>query len=396
MERFRAIGDVDRAAELLARSTSPAITLGWSEEVQRRLERAEMLVAGRPDGPAAAVVAEIRCSLAMLDRRFGAAAAYGEQAIALAEQTGNDTVLAATCVQSGIALAMSGDDAGLDRIRRGIDIATRLGDDRIVSLGHLQIGSGYGELRRYDVAVPALEAAAEHASEREFVASMLYSRAWLARCRLELGEWDSPGRLANDVLRHPRAAGISRFVALVTLGWLRARRGDPDVIPLLDEALELARATQHLQRLWPVAACRAEVAWLHGDVERELAVLDEAFELARSSSTGRRSRSCPTGGRWRTAGGMPPPRRPPTRRSASPPAVPTTWRPSGGVRSAARTRRRWRGTSPVPSISSSWRWRRSTGSARRRCGRGPSPRCARPARPSRVAVRARHPGTPPR
>jgi DNA-binding CsgD family transcriptional regulator len=58
------------------------------------------------------------------------------------------------------------------------------------------------------------------------------------------------------------------------------RRGDPDVAPLLDEALELARSTGHLQRLWPVAVCRAEAAWLTGRSETEVQLLDDAAALA--------------------------------------------------------------------------------------------------------------------
>ena len=74
--------------------------------------------------------------------------------------------------------------------------------------------------------------------------------------------------------------GISRFVALVTLAWLRGRRGDPDVKPLIDEALELARSTQHLQRLWPIAACRAELAWIADQLDDELELVEQAAAVA--------------------------------------------------------------------------------------------------------------------
>jgi DNA-binding CsgD family transcriptional regulator len=40
----------------------------------------------------------------------------------------------------------------------------------------------------------------------------------------------------------------------------------------------------HLQRLWPVAACRAEWAWLAGGLERELPLVEEAAELAAALS----------------------------------------------------------------------------------------------------------------
>jgi DNA-binding CsgD family transcriptional regulator len=48
------------------------------------------------------------------------------------------------------------------------------------------------------------------------------------------------------------------------LGRLRARRADPGVWEALDEALALARGSDELQRLAPVAVARAEAHWLEG------------------------------------------------------------------------------------------------------------------------------------
>ena len=56
--------------------------------------------------------------------------------------------------------------------------------------------------------------------------------------------------------------GDDRITPLTVLGQLRARRGDPDSLVPLDEALQLAERTGELQRLGPVAAARAEARWL--------------------------------------------------------------------------------------------------------------------------------------
>ncbi len=71
------------------------------------------------------------------------------------------------------------------------------------------------------------------------------------------------GRRARDrVLRGRERRGPEPDHPLIVLGRLRARRGDPNPWDLLDEALELARRTEELQRLAPVAAARAEARWL--------------------------------------------------------------------------------------------------------------------------------------
>ena len=78
------------------------------------------------------------------------------------------------------------------------------------------------------------------------------------------------------MLANQRAAAVARITALTALGRLRARRGDPGVWDLLDEARTLAAGTGSLQRLAPMHGARAEAAWLEG----------RADEAAREASTG--------------------------------------------------------------------------------------------------------------
>ena len=83
------------------------------------------------------------------------------------------------------------------------------------------------------------------------------------------------------VLRIPRTSTTPRILALAVLALVRARRGDPEVWPLLDEAWALAEPTRELPRLGPVAAARAEAAWLAGRPEDVAAATEAAFDLAR-------------------------------------------------------------------------------------------------------------------
>ena len=104
--------------------------------------------------------------------------------------------------------------------------------------------------------------------------------AWLALVRMYQGRWDEAGELAVSVIGRPNASAISRIMALVALGRLHTRRGEPDAATVLDEALELAIRTDTLQRLAPVRAARAEAAWLAGDHARVVAEATSVYELA--------------------------------------------------------------------------------------------------------------------
>jgi DNA-binding CsgD family transcriptional regulator len=64
------------------------------------------------------------------------------------------------------------------------------------------------------------------------------------------------------------------------LALVRARRGDPEVWPLLREAWTMAEPTGELPRIAPVACARAEAAWLEGDRDQVDEATRAALELA--------------------------------------------------------------------------------------------------------------------
>jgi DNA-binding CsgD family transcriptional regulator len=92
-----------------------------------------------------------------------------------------------------------------------------------------------------------------------------YLLALRGRVELNQGRWTAAAESATAVLRIHRQSITPRINALVVLGLVRARRGDPEHAPLLEEAWLRAQPTGELGRLGWVAAARAESAWLAGD-----------------------------------------------------------------------------------------------------------------------------------
>jgi DNA-binding CsgD family transcriptional regulator/tetratricopeptide (TPR) repeat protein len=279
VEVLESADDVERLAEAHVTAAGAAGQLGRHEEDLQHLHEAGRLLGESPAPSRAAALLEAAwCSEHMLARSPAEAEECGQRAMALATAIDDQELFAKVAIQSGISLCMGGGDDGLERVRHGTELADRLGHDRLVAHGHSQIGSGYGELRRYDIAVPALRRGVEYASARELERE--YVTAWLARCELETGDWDAAAHRASELADSPRCVGLSRFVTLVTLAWLRMRRGDPHVVPVLEEALDFAKTSQHLQRMWPAAACRAEHDWMHDRLDDAVPVLRGAAAVA--------------------------------------------------------------------------------------------------------------------
>ena len=97
---------------------------------------------------------------------------------------------------------------------------------------------------------------------------------------LDLGQWDQAADSAALVLRDPRSAQLARTWALVTLGLVRARRGDADAIAPLQEAQAQVTPTFEPDHIARVAAARAEASWLNGDHGTVKQMTDAALALA--------------------------------------------------------------------------------------------------------------------
>ena len=221
VEHWRSRADDRREAEALVLLSSGVASLGRTEEAAAPLERAVSLLERRPPGPELALAYLRLTSAHMLARDRDTAVVWGERAIHLAAELDDKALLGRALIETGIADVMDARFDGLRRVREGIAVGRRHDLPGVVALGLSQIGSGCGEMRRYDEAVPALVEATAYAASQHLEQLRLYMVAWLGRCRFDLGQWDDAEALCREAIGAPRAAAIARFVGLNTLGWLR-------------------------------------------------------------------------------------------------------------------------------------------------------------------------------
>jgi DNA-binding CsgD family transcriptional regulator len=232
--------------------------------------------------------------LHMLAHEHGQALAATQQAMALAEALEDLEVLCHALNNAGSADYAQGDAAaGQQKLERSLRLALQHGFEEHAARAYINLACSAIEHRAYDQGRRYLQAGIAYCQERDLDAWSLYLRAWRARAALEEGDWMEAGQEAQAVLGQERPAWVvDRIVALVVLGTLRARRGDPGARPLLDEARDLALPTGELQRIGPVAAARAEAAWLVGAADWCAAEAQVGYELA---LTGERAHAWQTG-----------------------------------------------------------------------------------------------------
>jgi DNA-binding CsgD family transcriptional regulator len=167
-----------------------------------------------------------------------------------------------------------------DKLERAIEVALQSGLEEhagrafVATMWWAPRGRSYAEADRY------YERALEYCTERGLDQWRHFLLASRARSQLDRGRWDEAVAAAAPVVRDRRSSPVPRVAALSALGLIRARRGDPEVWPPLDEAWALAEPSGELQRIEPATAARAEALWLQGRSGELLDATDAALQLA--------------------------------------------------------------------------------------------------------------------
>jgi DNA-binding CsgD family transcriptional regulator len=168
----------------------------------------------------------------------------------------------------------------LGRLERALALALDGGHEVAAARAYNFLSSAAIWLRRLPLGERYLRAGLEYTGERglDRIGSRLL--AWRARLELERCRWDEAAETAALLLRLPRLDWRPRMIALVVLGLVRARRGDPGRRSLLDEAAQLADGRRELQPVAIVGAANAEAAWLEGEPQQIDAATGDAFARA--------------------------------------------------------------------------------------------------------------------
>jgi DNA-binding CsgD family transcriptional regulator/tetratricopeptide (TPR) repeat protein len=203
---------------------------------------------------------------------------WATRARTLADELGDVEVLTYALTNIGIVTFLAG--GGEQTLERSFTVADEAGLDEHAGRALLNLAWWALRQRSYPLAARYTEVGLAYCADRGLDVWSLFFVACRARIELDLGSWTEAGDSAARVLRDPRIWPVPHVFALSTLGLLRARRGDPGVWPLLDEARALAEPTGELQRIAPAALACAEAAWLDGDDDKVADVTEGALALA--------------------------------------------------------------------------------------------------------------------
>ncbi|MEU9187450.1 AAA family ATPase [Streptomyces sp. NPDC048484] len=307
--------DAERDAVALRRSLGDTRALGadlrwlsrihwWAgnaDDAQHAAREAIAVLEDVGDDRLLALALSNTSQLHMLSERTAQAIDFGERAITLARRTGDTAILAHALNNVGSARWRAGDPLGRAQLEESLQVALAAGEVEHACRSYANLIWTLLERLEYTEADRFLAPGMELADRAEHVGFLSYLHVAMGLRKLAAGAWDDAERHA-EIGAHDFVP--ARCPALTVLARVRVRRGRSGGEELLDQAWEIAVRTRELQRTGPVAAARAEAAWLRGDHKEVAELAGETFEQAcRLSVVPHRAEL----GHWLTRAGHPVP-----------------------------------------------------------------------------------------
>jgi DNA-binding CsgD family transcriptional regulator len=275
-----AAGDQEKLGEALRWLSRLHWWDGNRREAEAAAARAIAVLAPLPPGHELAMAYSNQAQLDMLANRSDAAMGWAARAIELARRLDDQETLTHALTNIGSARVNGGDPGGRVELEEAFQVAVAAGLEDHAARAVCNLATLSAETRDDRHARQDLDRALAFVQAHELAGYTQHVLGHRARVRLDQGDWTGAEQDARAALAEPVKGGARVVDALVPLGLLRARRGDPDAAATLQEATERAFATSELQWTAPVAAARAEYAWLDGDDGRAAEEAAGMFELA--------------------------------------------------------------------------------------------------------------------
>ncbi len=209
---------------------------------------------------------------------------WGEKAIAMANELGDEEILAHALNNVGTVQMMTvvTKEKGAAKLLQSLELALKNRYDEHAARAYTNLCSVNVKLKDYVAAEKYLLQGIQYCEERDLNSWTTYMLSWKARLYTETGKWNEALTIADRLINMETSPPVQISV-LVAIGLIKMRRGETNALSFLLQAKKLAFVTQEVQRLLPVLTALLEYEWLTGSIETEQKDIDALTALIKNS-----------------------------------------------------------------------------------------------------------------
>lgn len=259
--------------------------LWWYDGNRRLAEQfaamAIEVLEGAPASRSKAMAYSNLSQLNMLSNQGDECIYWGEKAIAMATALGDEEVLCHALNNVGnVRMAMPvSHAAGRAMLEESLRLALKHSFHEHAARAYTNLGGMSYLVYDLDFAAGVLEEGIRYCEERDLDSWGAYMSAYKARLLLRTGGWEQAYTIAHGILEQVKEGPLVRISVLVVMATIRMRRGEADVLPLLEEARQIAFTAMELQRIIPVMAALLEYEWITGERYAANEDIDRTVEM---------------------------------------------------------------------------------------------------------------------
>lgn len=265
LELWQQTAEVSAQGRAMSRLAEDLWWAGAGERAEQvAAEAVQLLDPAQQDSGVAWAYARL-AQVSMISGKYAIGADWGNRAMAAAEALGDEEIVVHALNTVGVCRICAGDEQGWALLEGSLRRALAAGLEEGVSRAFNNLVVSSRENRRYRLFNQYVQQADAFFDEHDLDGSALCLAGDVTEGLMDLGRWADAESRATEIAGRGQRSG--RVQALAVLGRLRARRGNGDPFPFLDEAMEL-QAKYGGEATYPLRAAKAEAAWLAGDRRR--------------------------------------------------------------------------------------------------------------------------------
>ncbi len=207
---------------------------------------------------------------------------WGEKAIGLAKELGDDAILSDALGNTGSARIRipAFREKGLEQLQQSLSIALQHGYHEHAARAYTNLAYNGIIIRDNELSKKAIEEGISYCEENNLDLWVVYMLTVKAKLKLETGDWDEAYEIADALLKNEGVTKIIKIFVLTVLATIKMRKGDhTDLLSDLNEAKDRAFETLELQRIIQVLAAFLEYEWITGQQVIESEVLENTIKM---------------------------------------------------------------------------------------------------------------------